>query len=178
MVEGAAMTDLVFSFATIDDVPRVTALVELAYRGAMAAKGWTNETAILEGPRTSPGEVERLVRDPRSRILMAIEDGQLGACCLLQQYGEGAYFGMFAVHPERQQQGLGKDMVSHSEEAVKVLWKAKFLRLTVISLRDSLIAWYQRRGFALTGEHEPFPFDEAPGALRTDFDLVVLQKPL
>jgi ribosomal protein S18 acetylase RimI-like enzyme len=178
MVEGAAMSDLVLSFASIADVPRVTALIEVAYRGAMAAKGWTNETAILDGPRTSPGEVERLVRDKRSRVLMAVQDGQLAACCLLQQYGEGAYFGMFAVDPERQQQGLGKDMVSHSEEAVKVLWKAKFLRLTVISLRDSLIAWYERRGFRLTGEHEPFPFDEAPGALRTDFDLVVLQKPL
>ena len=172
------MTALVFSFATIDDVPRVAALIERAYRGTVAATGWTNETDILEGPRSSPSEVERLVRDPSSRFLMAIEDGQLVACCLLQQYGEGAYFGMFAVDPERQQQGLGKDMVSHSEEAVKVLWKAKFLRLTVISLREALIAWYQRRGFKLTGEREPFPFDEAPGALRTDFDLVVLQKPL
>jgi len=172
------MTDLVFSFATVDDVPRVAALIELAYRGAVAAKGWTNETDILEGPRSSPSEVERLVRDPRSRFLMALEDRRLVACCLLQQYGEGAYFGMFAVDPERQQEGLGKIMVTQSEEAVRVLWKAKFLRLTVISLRDELIAWYQRRGFKLTGEHEPFPFDQAPGALRTDFDLVVLQKPL
>lgn len=172
------MTDLVFSFATVDDVPRVAALIELAYRGAVAAKGWTNETDILEGPRSSPSEVERLVRDPRSRFLMAIEDGQLVACCLLQQYGDGAYFGMFAVDPGRQQNGLGKIMVTQSEEAVRVLWKAQFLRLTVISLRDALIAWYERRGFKLTGEREPFPFDEAPGALRTDFDLVVLQKPL
>lgn len=172
------MTDLVFSFATTDDVPRVAALIELAYRGSVAATGWTNETDILEGPRSSPSEVERLVRDSRSRFLMAIEDGELVACCLLQQYGEGAYFGMFAVNPERQQNGLGKILVAQSEEAVKVLWRAKFLRLTVISLRDALIAWYERRGFKLTGEHEPFPFDQAPGALRTDFDLVVLQKPL
>jgi ribosomal protein S18 acetylase RimI-like enzyme len=178
VVQGAAMTDLVYSFATIDDVPRVAALIELAYRGAMASKGWTNETALLEGPRSSPVEVERLVREPRSRFLMAIDDHRLVACCLLQQHGQGAYFGMFAVHPDRQQQGLGKAMIAHSEEAARVLWKAKFLRLTVISLRDTLIAWYQRRGFKLTGEHEPFPFDEAPGALRTDFDLVVLQKPL
>lgn len=178
MVEGAAMTDLVFSFATVDDVPRVAALIELAYRGAMAAKGWTNETGLLEGPRTSASEVDRLVRDPRSRFLMALRDGRLVACCLLQQYGDGAYFGMFAVDPDVQQQGLGKAVVVHSEEAARVLWKAKFLRLTVISLREALIAWYQRRGFVLTGEREPFPFDEAPGALRTDFDLVVLQKPL
>jgi hypothetical protein len=29
-----------------------------------------------------------------------------------------------------------------------------------------------------TGEREPFPFDTATGALRTDFDLIVLEKPL
>lgn len=178
VVEGAAMADLVFSFASIDDVPRVAALVELAYRGSVAATGWTNETEILEGPRSSPSEVQKLVRDPHSRFLMATEDGQLAACCLLQRHGEGAYFGMFAVAPDRQQQGLGKIMVAQSEEAARVLWKARFLRLTVISLREALIAWYQRRGFALTGEREPFPFEAAPGALRTDFDLVVLQKPL
>ena len=69
-------------------------------------------------------------------------------------------------------------MIAHSEEAARVLWRAKFLRLTVISLREALIAWYERRGFSLTGEHQPFPFEQATGALRTDFDLVVLQKPL
>jgi hypothetical protein len=48
----------------------------------------------------------------------------------------------------------------------------------VISLREKLIAWYERRGFVQTGEHEAFPFHEAKGALRTDFDLTVLRKPL
>ena len=48
----------------------------------------------------------------------------------------------------------------------------------MISLRHELIAWYQRRGFAPTGERNTFPFETATGALRTDFDLVVLQKPL
>ena len=36
----------------------------------------------------------------------------------------------------------------------------------------------RRRGYTLTGNREPFPFDEAPGALRRDFDLVELKKPL
>ena len=77
-----------------------------------------------------------------------------------------------------QQAGIGKMHIARCEADARRLWNAKFLRLTVISLRDELIAWYERRGFVRTGKREPFPFDEAPGALRTDFDLVVLQKPL
>jgi hypothetical protein len=52
------------------------------------------------------------------------------------------------------------------------------MKLTVISLREPLIAWYERRGYVRTGAREPFPFATATGALRTDFDLIVLQKPL
>ncbi len=48
----------------------------------------------------------------------------------------------------------------------------------MINLRDRLIEWYERRGFVPTGEQEPFPFDSATSALRTDFHLTVLQKPL
>jgi ribosomal protein S18 acetylase RimI-like enzyme len=109
---------------------------------------------------------------------VALANGQLVGCALIQKYGAGAYFGMFAIEPSLQQAGLGKMVVARCEADAKRLWTAKFLRLTVISLRDPLIAWYERRGFTRTGEHEPFPFEEAPGALRTDFDLVVLQKPL
>jgi ribosomal protein S18 acetylase RimI-like enzyme len=172
------MTDLRFSYATPADVPRLATLIELAYRGSDAATGWTNETDILEGPRSSPEEVERLVRDPDSRFVLAHDGDRLIGSALLKQQGEGAYFGMFAIDPRLQQQGLGKSVISRCEAAARELWNAKYLELTVISLRDELIGWYQRRGFRLTGERHPFPFDVATGALRTDFDLVVLQKPL
>jgi len=167
-----------FAFATPADIAAVSALIERAYRGEIAATGWTNEAAILTGPRTSTAEIGRLIRDPESRFVMALANGQLVCCALIQKYGAGAYFGMFAIEPSLQQAGLGKMVIARCEADAKRLWTAKFLRLTVISLRDPLIAWYERRGFNRTGEHEPFPFEEAPGALRTDFDLVVLQKPL
>lgn len=167
-----------FVFASIADAPRVAALIELAYRGPEAAKGWTNEAAILSGPRSSVAEVERLIRGRESRFLMALEEDRLLGCALLQKHGEGAYFGMFAIDPAEQQKGVGKQMMLEAENAARFLWGAKYLRLTVISLRDQLIEWYVRRGFRPTGEREPFPFGEHAGALRTDFDLVVLQKPL
>lgn len=167
-----------FTYATLADVARVAALIERAYRGPQAATGWTNEAAILTGPRSSPAEVENLIRDGNSRFVLALDDETLVGCALIQEHADGAYFGMFAIDPAIQGGGLGKALVARCERAAKELWQAAFLRLTVISLREPLIEWYERRGFVRTGEHEPFPFDKATGALRTDFDLIVLEKPL
>jgi hypothetical protein len=50
--------------------------------------------------------------------------------------------------------------------------------MTVVNVRASLIAWYQRRGYRLTGEAQPFPYgDERYGRLlRDDLHFVVLEK--
>ncbi len=180
MLSRVAMTDLPirFGFAGLDDVADVAALIELAYRGPEAAKGWTNEAALLTGPRSSPAEIAQLIGDPNSRFVTARRNDSLIGCALVQKHGDGAYFGMFAIDPGEQGTGLGKAVMAQCETAARELWGARHLQLTVISLRDKLIAWYERRGFRQTGEREPFPFDSATGALRTDFDLVVLRKAL
>ena len=167
-----------FRLATAADAVQVHALIERAYRGAVAATGWTNESDLLEGPRSTLSEVNGIIADPQSRFVLAVANGELIATALIRKVEDGAYFGMFAVDPKLQQAGIGKMHIARCEADARRLWNAQFLRLTVISLRDELIAWYERRGFERTGKREPFPFDEAPGALRTDFDLVVLQKPL
>jgi ribosomal protein S18 acetylase RimI-like enzyme len=172
------MTGYRFDYAGLADVPRLAILIERAYRGPEAAKGWTNESTLLTGPRSSPVEIESLILEKDSRFVTAHHGERLVGCALIQKHGEGAYFGMFAIDPDIQGGGLGKAVVTRCEEAARELWSAKYLKLTVISLRDKLIEWYERRGFVQTGEHEPFPFDTATGALRTDFDLIVLQKAL
>jgi hypothetical protein len=50
----------------------------------------------------------------------------------------------------------------------------------VINVRDTLIAWYERRGYHLTGETHPFPYgDNRFGTpLRADLTFVVLEKQL
>ena len=47
--------------------------------------------------------------------------------------------------------------------------------MTVVHIRDTLIAWYQRRGYVLTGETLPFPYGDPP---RDDLSFVVLEKAL
>jgi hypothetical protein len=47
----------------------------------------------------------------------------------------------------------------------------------VISIRDELIAWYERRGYHRTGQYKPFPYgDERFGIPKRDdlrFELLV-----
>jgi hypothetical protein len=45
--------------------------------------------------------------------------------------------------------------------------------MTVIDSRDALIAWYERRGYARTGETRPFPVLRDPPVT-----FAVLAKPL
>jgi hypothetical protein len=53
-------------------------------------------------------------------------------------------------------------------------------RLTVVSIRDSLIAWYERRGYRRTGETQAFPYEDRRFGtpLRDDLEFVVLEKRL
>lgn len=52
--------------------------------------------------------------------------------------------------------------------------------MTVIIQRAELIAWYERRGYRLTGERRPFPLDDPRFGLplRRDLGFAVLEKRL
>ena len=54
------------------------------------------------------------------------------------------------------------------------------IEMTVIAQRDELIAWYERRGYALTGERRPFPAHDPRFGLprRDDLEFVVMEKAL
>ena len=52
--------------------------------------------------------------------------------------------------------------------------------MTVVNVRDVLIAWYLRRGYHETGETEPFPYGDDRFGIpqRDDLCFVVLEKDL
>ncbi len=76
---------------------------------------------------------------------------------------------MFAVSPGQQNGGIGKQVLAEAERRVAADFGCTRLRMTVIDLREELIAWYERRGYRRTGEHAPFPYgDERFGIPRRD----------
>jgi hypothetical protein len=52
------------------------------------------------------------------------------------------------------------------------------IRLKVVNARDTLIAWYVRRGYRLTGETLPFPYDDGRfgSPRRSDLTFIILDK--
>lgn len=173
--------DLAFRFAAAADVPAVVALVESAYRGDASRAGWTTEADLLDGRRTDAAAVAAIVADAHSRLLLATVDGGLVACCHLEHRADHVYFGMFAVDPGTQGAGVGKAVLAEAEQVARDLWRAREMHMTVISVRDELIAWYERRGYVRTGKTSPFPYgDERFGLPRRDdleFELLVKELP-
>jgi len=81
--------------------------------------------------------------------------------------------------PARQNSGLGRRLLAGAEDWIRA-HGGTCVRMTVVNVRQTLIAWYLRRGYRLTGEIEPFPYgDNRFGTpLRDDLNFVVLQRDL
>ncbi|WP_432093118.1 GNAT family N-acetyltransferase [Streptomyces sp. bgisy100] len=166
-----------FRDAAEADIPALVGLIESAYRGDASRVGWTTEADLLQGQRTDPDGVAAVVTSPDSRMLVVERDGVLVGCCQLEHRGEHAYFGMFAIRPELQGSGLGRVVLAEAERAAHESWAVREMHMTVISARDDLIAWYERRGYRRTGRMTPFPYgDERFGIPQRDdlqFELLV-----
>lgn len=174
------MTELEFSIAQEQEATEVTALVNSAYRGESSRAGWTTEEGLLGGQRTDEGMLRELIQTPDSVLHLArlTRTGELVACCHLQRKDNAAYLGLLTVKPGHQGSGLGRDFLAHVERFAASTWGSNRVEMTVISLRDELIAYYERRGYRRTGEHRPFPMDDSRFGIpkRRDFDLLVLEK--
>ncbi|MER6063014.1 GNAT family N-acetyltransferase [Streptomyces sp. NPDC001792] len=169
-----------FRDATDADVDALVALIESAYRGDSSRAGWTTEADILQGQRTDPDGVLEVIKSPESRLLTVEQDGRIIACCQLEHRGDHAYFGMFAVSPTLQGAGLGKTVMAEAERQVREAWGVTEMHMTVISVRDDLIAWYERRGYRRTGKMSPFPYGEERFGIpqRDDLQFELLVKKL
>jgi len=113
-------------------------------------------------------------------VLIGEVDGELLECCHIEKFGDACYFGMFSVRPLLQGGGVGKRMLLEAERIARDEWKCTKMQMTVISIRDDLVAWYIRRGYLRTGVYKPFPYgDERFGIpKRDDLRFEVLEKML
>jgi uncharacterized protein (TIGR00290 family) len=144
--------------ATAADVPPLVPLVRSAYRGPEARLGWTSDVGLVEGDRIDEEEMRALVLAPAGAVLVVEEDGEIVACCFVEDRGHGcAHLGTFAVAPGRQAGGIGRRLLAEAERYLVRRFGARTLEITVIELLEPLIAWYERRGFERTGEVRPFP---------------------
>ena len=166
--------------ATASDLDELAAFVNRAYRGAFAREGWTHEADLLDGQRTDPILLTPMIAAPKAVLLSHAANGAIRACVhVMPKRPDVLYFGMLAVDPAEQGKGLGRRIVAAVEARARAAGCER-VQLTVIHLRTTLIAWYERLGYRATGATEPFPYgDRRYGEpRREDLTLVVLEKRL
>jgi ribosomal protein S18 acetylase RimI-like enzyme len=165
--------------ATGADIPALLTLLNKAYRGAVSQQGWTSEAHLIAGEvRTDETTLKELFNNPDSLFLKHTnDDNEINGCVNLQQRGNKLYLGMLSVSPTQQGGGIGKKLLQAADTHARRNG-IDSIYMTVISVRDELIDWYKRHGYADTGKREPFVEDARSGKHLQQLEFMVLEKKL
>ncbi len=171
---------ITFRDATLADIDAVVALIESAFRGEVSRAGWTTEADILDGQRTDIAEMTQIISGIRSRVRLAFQSEILVGCVRIEQEENAGYIGMVSVSPTMQSAGIGRQVLAEAERVIRDELRLTRARMTVIGQRDTLIAWYERRGYSVSGNRQPFPYGQSRAGLpkRDDLYFEVLEKSL
>ncbi len=151
--------------ARFDQAQAIGDLINLTYRGEV---GWTKETHIVQGYRTTREEIEASLNNPDAHFLVVNHPQPLAACIYVAKEQDSAYIGYFSVHPDLQAKGLGKHVLKQAESyALAHMGINKFV-MFVVSQRPELIAFYERRGYRRTGVVEAYPVDLGIGVPKVE----------
>lgn len=152
---------LQFHQAELSEASTIAQLVNSSYRGESSRLGWTSEADLLDGLRTTTQEVAAIIQREDAFILIGVERDEIVAClCCEWQALAGhntAHLGMIAVKPKHQNKGYGKAMIGAAEAMTARKWRVVGYHMAVISMRHTLIAFYERLGYQRTGEFVAFP---------------------
>lgn len=174
----AMSTPLRLALASLDDTSRLVRLVNSAYRGEASRQGWTTEAHLLDGQRIDEEGLRDMLAVPDAAMLLCLgENDELLGSFYAHPTGSKVYLGMLAVSPAYQAQGVGKFLIQAAEDYGRQ-HGCTTSKMTVISVRAELIAFYERLGYRQTGETEPFPTDPRYGIPKQPLTLLVLEKPL
>lgn len=158
------------------DIPQLVTLINSAYRGESSKKGWTTEAHLLDGIRTDAGSLEQIMNKENAVMLKFLNEyNVIQGCVYLEKKGNKMYVGMLTVSPLLQAKGIGKKLLSAAEKYAHEQ-NCFTMQMTVISVREELIKWYERHGYYKTGEVQSFPADEKFGIQKQPLELMVMEK--
>ena len=160
-----------------DDLEQLVKLINVAYR-AQSDRSWTTEKAFLDGTRITN---EQLSGDlSRSNFKLFVgenEQGLLVACIGLNLDHNSVEIGTFAIDSSVQNLGYGKQMLNYVEAYVaQSCSEVRDLIMYVLDVRSELIAYYQRRGYQITGHTEPYPVNANVGQPLVPIQLIEMKK--
>ena len=152
---------LQFHKAELSDAQSIAQLINSAYRGETSRVGWTTEADILDGLRTTTPEIASIIKREDAFILVGVLHDEIVAtitCERQDAHGKNiAHLGMIAVKPILQNKNHGKTLITAAEVICLRQWRVVGFHMAVITLRTELIGFYERLGFARSGEFANFP---------------------
>lgn len=158
------------------DAERISELVNWAYRPSPAEAGWTHESGLVAGERTSAQKVRSLFKED-STVLIMKHDESIVACVHVERASDVCWIGMLATAPSLQAGGIGKEMLAAAEAFAVRKHAPKYFKMAVLSSRPELLSFYQRRGFMLNGNISAYPTNAGVGIpQRSDLQVLELQK--
>jgi len=163
------------------DYTEIVNLANLAFRGTGVGASWNSEADFIEGQRLDETLLRAdLATKPNAQLLTYREDpdGDLLGTVWLEPKEDGVwYLGLLTIRPDLQKRQMGRTLLAAAEGFAQERG-ARCIRMSVVNVRKALIAWYERRGYTLTGETQTFPYgDERFGRpLRDDLHFVLLEK--
>jgi ribosomal protein S18 acetylase RimI-like enzyme len=167
--------------ATEQHYPAIVALMNAAFRGTGEGRSWCVEGEYIAGARTNESLLrEEIAAGALYLVAKNASTAALDGCVSLQKKSEATwYLGALTVNPALQKAGLGRELLAAAEDYA-ASHGATTIEMTVVNVRDTLIAWYERRGYQRTGEERPFPYgDNRYGTpTRPDLAFVVLAREL
>lgn len=173
---------MVLRKAVPEDYAEIIDLANLAYRGREGAvASWNIEKGIVAGQRLDESLLkEELAAKPDGALLVYREQAAgslLGTAWLNPESADVWSMGLLTVRPEIQNQQFGRKLLTAAEEYAQDRG-AKRMRIGVLHVRDTLIAWYERRGYRATGETEPYPTNDARfgTALQDNLHFLIMEK--
>lgn len=155
--------ELQIRWADAGDVEAIMRVVNVAFRSA--------ESFFVEGDRIDAEKLGKMME--KGRFLVAKDAGELLGCVYLELRGERAYFGLLAVDPSRQGDGVGRRLIREVEESARAAG-CRIMDIQIVSVRSELAPFYRKLGYITTGT-APFP-EEVATKLRCHF--IVMSKPL
>jgi len=167
----------IFRVAGESDAGAIANLVNQAYRPEAGSSGWTNESELVSGNRTSADQIAAMMSQPSSIILVGITGIEIVACVHVDKDNSHSHIGMLAVNPSLQGAGVGKQMLAYAEGYANVHFGAKKFTIVVVTTRSELIAFYLRRGYRQTGIVMDYPLSAGAGIPKhSDLKIEVLEK--
>ena len=100
----------------------------------------------------------------------------LVACIGLSLDHNSVEIGTFAIDSSIQNLGYGKQMLNYVEVDVAQSYMDVRDLIMVLHVRSELIAYYQRRGYQITGHTAPYPVNANVGQPLVPIQLIEMKK--